>query len=69
MDQVLGLNIEKNRENISKIPLIIKNLSKKRETVRKEKKWEEADQIRQQIEKAGFTVEDSPQGPLLKKKN
>jgi cysteinyl-tRNA synthetase len=69
MDQVLGLNIEKNRENISKIPLIIKNLSKKRETLRKEKKWEEADQIRQQIEKAGFTVEDSPQGPLLKKKN
>jgi cysteinyl-tRNA synthetase len=69
IDQVLGLDIEKNRKNILKIPLLIKNLAQKREALRQEKKWEEADQIRQQIEKSGFIVEDSNQGPLLKKKN
>lgn len=69
IDQILGLDIEKNRKNILKIPLLIKNLAQKRETLRQEKKWDKADQIRQQIEKSGFIVEDSDQGPLLKKKN
>jgi len=42
----------------SKIPSNIKDLIKKREQLRQEKKFEEADRLRVQIEDLGFKVED-----------
>lgn len=39
----------------------------KREQARKEKNWADADHYRNAITSAGYTIEDTPQGPRLKK--
>lgn len=57
-DEVLGLDLAKTPKT-SKIPDDIKLLLKKREILRKEGKFEEADKIRQQVEKSGFQVKDN----------
>ncbi len=69
-DQVLGLGLGKipSRQLADQIPNEIQGLVKKREQMRQEKKFKEADEVRQEIEKKGFVVEDRPEGPKLKKK-
>jgi len=49
------------------IPAGIKKLAKERERFRKEQKWQKADEVRMEIEKQGFTVEDTKSGPVIKK--
>ena len=63
-DEVLGLGFK----NIKKIeiPKIVSELTEKREQYRSEKKWKEADKIRDKIKKLGFTLEDSENGPKTK---
>lgn len=56
-DEVLGLNLSENV--IVEIPEYIKELMEKREQLRREKKFEESDKIRKQIEDAGYSVKDS----------
>lgn len=58
-DEVLGLNLKSQVTNNKQIPNDIKILISKREELRKEKKFEEADKIRKEIEDAGFTVNDT----------
>jgi len=59
-DKVLGLRLDEARgENQrGKIDEKIKRLVKERTRLRKEKKWEEADELRKEIEKMGYMVED-----------
>lgn len=64
-DKVFGLNLEKIKE--IKIPKKVKELVLKREELRKEKKFKEADKIREKIQKMGFFIEDTPEGPRIKK--
>lgn len=64
-DKILGLNLEKVKEET--IPKEIKELAKKREKARKEKDWQRADEIRNKIENLGYEVEDTKEGPTLKK--
>ena len=64
-DEVLGLdlkNVSRLASHVSEIPKEIEKLMRKREAMRKEKKFDEADQIRKQIEEKGYTIEDMPQG-------
>lgn len=64
-DKVLGLNLKKiGRE---KIPAEIKNLVEQREKLRNEKKWKEADEIREEIEKLGWKVKDTAEGTKITK--
>ena len=51
----------------AKIPAKIKKLAKEREKFRKEQNWQKSDELRAKIEKQGFTVEDTPSGPAIKK--
>jgi len=51
----------------STIPSEIKQLIDQREHYRKSSEWQKADEMRQEIEKYGFTIEDTKEGPLLKK--
>lgn len=51
----------------SKIPQEINQLVQKREELRKEKNWLEADKTRNQIQSLGYSIEDTPYGPLIKK--
>lgn len=66
-DEILGLGLEEVEERIVKVPEEIKGLLKKREDLRKEGKFEESDKIRKEIEKEGFVIEDTSEGPQIKK--
>lgn len=61
-DEILGLKLSEARISNIEIPNNIKILMTKRQKLREEKKFEEADKIRRQIEEAGFEVNDSPIG-------
>jgi cysteinyl-tRNA synthetase len=64
-DQVLGLKLG---EVIRlEIPEELKAMVQKRESFRKEGKWQEADIIRKEIEKAGFKIEDTEEGFEIKR--
>lgn len=51
-----------------KIPIEILKSAEKREGLRKEEKWNEADKIRTWIEKLGYKIEDTIYGPVVIKK-
>jgi len=50
-----------------KVPEGIKKLVKEREKVRKEKDWEKADKLREEIKKKGYEVKDTKDGAVLGK--
>ena len=64
IDSVLGIIPKSKRE---KIPEEIKKLAELREKYRKEKKWDKADEIRKEIQKRGYIIEDLPEGPRIKR--
>lgn len=64
-DKVLGLNLKKIKPE--KIPEKIHQLVRKREEYRKTRQWAEADRIRKEMQLLGYSVEDTSQGPLIKK--
>lgn len=49
------------------IPDEVKKLVKLREGFRKAKEWQKSDETRQEIEKYGYTVQDTPEGTVVKK--
>lgn len=61
-DKVLGLSLERSEEMIKKnekeVPEEIRKLLSERENLRKNKKYDEADKIREKIIEMGFNVED-----------
>jgi len=60
---VLGL---KTKNEIA-IPQNVLELARDRQRARSEKNWQLADELRKEIEKLGFTVEDTKSGPKIKK--
>ena len=65
-DEGLGLGLAKLPIVSYQIPAEITQLAKKREELRKEEKFEEADKIRIEIEKKGYKVEDTEESPRVK---
>jgi cysteinyl-tRNA synthetase len=65
-DQVLGLKLGDWQPVEEIIPAEIQELVADRQQMRREKRWAEADSIRQKIGDAGYEVEDTPQGPKIK---
>jgi len=63
-DKVLGLDLGSVSTGF-KIPDDLRDLLEKREVLRKQKRFEEADKIRDRIEKRGFIIEDTKKGPRL----
>lgn len=55
-DQVLGLQLA--TSSVQAMSLEVADLLAKREQLRKDKRWEEADKVREQIEKLGWKVND-----------
>lgn len=58
MDEILGLNIIENSKKITNVPEKVLQMSNERDKLRAQKKYLLADQIRVQIEKMGYIVED-----------
>lgn len=63
-DKVFGLELDKIKKIT--IPKEVKNLVQLREQYRKEKKWQKADEVRKEIQKMGYQVEDTKKGPVIK---
>lgn len=57
-DEVLGLKIDKSGPETAEMPQEIRELLKKRNELRAQKNFEEADKIRAEIEEKGYTVND-----------
>lgn len=65
-DQVLGLKIKENSKP-SPVPKEIKKLAQRREKLRQEGKFEQADELRKKIEAKGFIIKDTDSGPIIEK--
>ncbi|MEK6913149.1 MAG: cysteine--tRNA ligase [Nanoarchaeota archaeon] len=63
-NRIFGLDLE--NEEIE-VPSEIKKLVKEREEMRKKKNWEESDNIRRRIEKAGYSIDDTGERTRIKK--
>lgn len=50
-----------------KVPKKVQDLVAKREWARSEKKWDEADKLRSEIVKLGYSVDDTKEGTIVKK--
>ncbi|MBS3073375.1 cysteine--tRNA ligase [Candidatus Pacearchaeota archaeon] len=66
-DKIFGLGLDSIKEEEVIINEELKELIAEREKSRKDKKWKKADEIRDKIKKLGFIVEDSEDGPKLKR--
>ena len=67
-DEVLGLRLAEITYPKLQITKEVNKLIETREKLRSENKFEEADRIRKAIEKEGYYLEDSPNGPMIRKK-
>jgi cysteinyl-tRNA synthetase len=66
-DKIFGLGFANVKAIV--VPPQIKKLIQERQLHRQEQEWEKADKIRRKIEKAGWIVEDAPEGPKIKPKS
>ena len=62
-DQVLGLNLSNVDEIV--VPDEVKQLAGKREELRKTGEFVKADEVRLQLEKLGYIIRDTAQGPII----
>jgi cysteinyl-tRNA synthetase len=67
-DNVFGFRIKEKIEEEIEIPENVKEILKKREIVRKNKNWKESDELRNEILKLGYVVEDTEEGQRIKLK-
>lgn len=66
-DQILGLDIAEYAPESVEIPAEIRAMAEEREAARTQKQWGRADELRDAILAAGFQIEDTREGPQLKK--
>jgi cysteinyl-tRNA synthetase len=67
IDSVLGLGMETWTEQSEEIPAEVQQLAAQREEARRSRDWAGADRLRDQIAALGYRMEDSAQGPKIKK--
>lgn len=65
-DRVLGLRLAAWAPTETVIPDEILALAQERHQARQEKRWQEADRLRDAIAAAGYAVEDTPEGPKVR---
>ncbi|MFA5933494.1 MAG: cysteine--tRNA ligase [Microgenomates group bacterium] len=66
MDKVLGLGLEKYVSKPLEIPEKVLELLVHRENARKSGDFKKSDELRHEIKKLGFEIEDTPNGPRIK---
>lgn len=67
-DKILGLRLAEWQPKEETVPDEIVALVQQRQQARKDKRWKDADALREQVTAAGYEIEDTPQGPRVKKK-
>ncbi|MGC9048859.1 MAG: cysteine--tRNA ligase [Patescibacteria group bacterium] len=66
-DKVLGLKLREFWESARKIPKNVLRLIEQREVARKKQDFQKADQLRKKIKEKGYLIEDTANGPVIKK--
>lgn len=64
-DRVFGLKLAEWRPDVQVIPQEVEKLVQQRQLARAEKRWQQADLLRDKILAAGYQVEDTPEGPRI----
>lgn len=67
-DEVLGLRLAEWAPSEEVVPETIIALAEQRQQARAEKRWQDADALREQITAAGYMIADTPQGPQIRLK-
>ena len=67
-DRILGLRLAEWQPKEETVPDEIVALVQQRQQARKDKRWKDADALREQVTAAGYEIEDTPQGPRVKKR-
>ena len=67
MDKILGLGLEDYLGKQLEMPANVQKILEERENARKSGDFKKSDELRHEIKKLGFEVEDTPQGPRPKK--
>ena len=65
-DRVLGLRLEEWQPAEAAVPDKILALAEQRQQARQEKRWAQADALREEIRAAGYEIDDTPEGPRLR---
>jgi cysteinyl-tRNA synthetase len=67
IDKVLGLNIKKLSESVQQIPEEILEIKKERDEARAKKNFQKSDELRGEIEREGYTIEDKGSKTIIRK--
>lgn len=67
MDKILGLGLSEYIGKKVEVPEEVQKLIDSRENARKNKDFKRSDELRKEIKKLGFDIDDKPSGPVLKK--
>jgi cysteinyl-tRNA synthetase len=65
-DRILGLGLDQWEPPQETIPDEVMELVEQRQIMRKEKRWGDADTLRDRVIEMGYEVEDTPEGPRVK---
>ncbi len=65
-DRVFGLRLAEWHPGEAVVPEAIWVLVQQRQHARAEQRWQEADALREQVQAAGYDIDDTPQGPRLR---
>jgi cysteinyl-tRNA synthetase len=65
-DRVLGLRLAEWQPAEAVVPEEIMGLVQQRHQARAEKRWQDADALREQVQAAGYAIDDTPQGPCVR---
>jgi cysteinyl-tRNA synthetase len=65
-DRVLGLQLAEWQPAEAVVPEEILVLVQQRHQARAEKRWQDADALREQVKAAGYAIDDTPQGPCVR---
>jgi cysteinyl-tRNA synthetase len=67
-DRVLGLRLYEWQPAEEVVPDTVMALVQQRQQARAEKRWQDADRLREQSKAAGYNIEDTPQGPRVRRR-
>jgi cysteinyl-tRNA synthetase len=65
-DRVFGLRLAEWQPPVEVVPDAIMVLVQQRQQARAERRWQDADALREQVKAAGYDIDDTPQGPRLR---
>jgi cysteinyl-tRNA synthetase len=66
-DQILGLDLKNKIEQELVVPEIVSQLAAEREAARQAKNYSRSDELRQEINRLGYQVDDTDEGPKIRK--